>query len=189
MPSASSFAAPRAFALVLAIRCRPAWKGACARPPRRRCTWKCGRAAWPEIEHVRARKGDLDIVARRAVVLHEGHFHIAADAVVDVDDEVAGRKVGVVCGCARARRTAACRSRGFLEAAEELSLGENGQAELRVFQPRREPAYGYGCPPASGGRAGRNRARRGASALSGCAAGLRALSPPQSTVTDQPPWR
>ena len=47
------------------------------------------------IEEIRARKGDLDKIALRAVDRHALDAHKAADAVVLVHHEVAGRQIGV----------------------------------------------------------------------------------------------
>ena len=88
------------------------------------------------IQTVRALIRDLDIVLRHAADLQLLHADVSADAVVLVDDEIAGRKIGerielfAVRGLFRRAHAFALLPDG------DLPLGQDGEFQRRVFQSR-----------------------------------------------------
>ena len=95
------------------------------------------------IERVAALIGDLDVVLDHAADLHLLHADVAADAVVLVDDEVAGREIGEGFELFAVRGGFFALGGGLLLApGQELPLCQDGPVEIRIFEARGERTIG-----------------------------------------------
>ena len=94
-----------------------------------------------DVERVAALIGDLDVVLDHAANLHLLHADVAADAVVLVDDEIAGREIGEGFELFAVRGGFFALGGGLLFApGQELPLCQDGPVQVWVFEARRKGA-------------------------------------------------